>query len=268
MKSTDNNKLILDYKTAGKGNTTLVFVHGAFIDKEYWNAQMEYFGSNYKVVSIDLAGHGKSGKNRNDWSIQALGEDVVTLIKELGLTNVILIGHSLGGDVILEVAIKIPQLILGFVGIDNFKNAGTELSEQIQKQIDSILQNLKQDFSNTSEMFARQALLTAATNKEITERIIHDYRNFDKRIGVEIISSSFSFYLRERELLQQLKLKLYLINVDYFPINEEPLKKYPASGYEILNIHGSCHYPMIESPDVFNSILSEIIGNRILKVIA
>jgi sigma-B regulation protein RsbQ len=259
MKTIERDHVKIDYGVTGNSDTTLLFVHGAFIDKDYWDAQVKYFSPNYKVVTVDLAGHGKSGKNRTDWSIQALGEDIVTVIEELNLSNVILIGHSFGGYVILEAANRIPQAIRGLVGIDNFKNAGGETTEEIQTQIDWILEQLKSDFPNTSELFVRQVLVTPSTNSTISDRIVKDFRSFDPMIGVQILNSSFTYYKRERELLQQLKLRLYLINVDYTPTNEDLLKKYVQSGYEISQLHGSCHYPMIEKPEEFNHLLQEII---------
>jgi sigma-B regulation protein RsbQ len=259
MITSNNDISLLDYNIAGGGDVTLLFVHGAFINQTYWNAQVEYFKKQFRVITIDLAGHGKSGANMKDGSIQTMGEDLVEFINKMELSKIILIGHSMGGDVILEAATRIHGKIIGFIGIDNFKNAGTAFPEEIQKQTNLIIKSLKEDFSNTSEAFARQALLTASTDPEIRQRVINDYRNFKKEWAVKIISSSFSYYLMERELLQQLKLKLYLINVDYFPMNEAPLKIYPKSGYKVFNIHGSCHYPMIEVPSEFNLVLEEII---------
>ncbi len=259
MKTIERDNVRFDYAITGKGETTLLFVHGAFINKDYWNEQVEYFSPDYQVVTIDLAGHGKSGKDRNDWSIQAMGDDIITLIKELNLSNIILIGHSFGGDVILEVACKVPDLITGFVGVDNFKNAGAEMPEEIQKQVDQVISYLKNDFSNASEIYVRRALITSSTDGLISNRIIKDYRNFDPVAGVSIITSSFSYFSRERELLKRLTFKLYLINVDYFPTNEDLLKKYAHSGFRISQINGSCHYPMIEKPVEFNRLLQDII---------
>lgn len=259
MKTIERDNVMLDYTITGKGTTTLVFVHGAFIDKTYWNAQLDYFSTNYQVLCIDLAGHGKSGNHRSDWSIEALGKDVVAVVEALHLSNIILIGHSLGGDVILEVASAIPDKVIGFVGIDNFKNAGTEMPPMIQTIINQALVMMETDFASVSEDFARQSLLTPLTETSISERVMSDYRNFNPKIGLEILKSSFAYYNRERELLQGLKVKLHLINVDYIPTNEELLKKYARSGYEVSKIQGTCHYPMIESTEGFNEILEKII---------
>lgn len=248
-----------DYILSGEGSITLVFIHGAFIDKDYWQAQVDYFSKKFKVVAIDLAGHGKTSGNHNNWSIQELGEDIVTVINDLKLSEIVLIGHSLGGDVILEVASRIPNKVIGFVGIDNFKYAGTIMPPEIHRQIDQALVLMQTDFANVSEYFARQSLMTANTDILISERIIKDYRNFNPQIGTALLKSSFNYYAREKELLQKLEVKLYLINVDYLPTHEELLKMYAHSGYEILPIQGTCHYPMIENPEEFNHLLEKVI---------
>ncbi len=247
------------YKESGNGDTTLLFVHGAFIDMNYWSSQVDFFMHRYHVVTIDLPGHGASGKNRANWTIQEYGKDVCYLIKKLNLKNVILIGHSMGGDVILEVAAEFPDSVIGFIAVDNFKNAGTEMPKEFQSQSAYILEMLKTDFANTSENYAKLVLLTDLTDKAISGRVVSDYRNMDKSIGFSLISDAFSYYGRERDLMKQLKHKMYLINVDYYPTNEELVKKYAASGCEIIQIKGTCHFPMIENPNEFNLLLQETI---------
>jgi len=259
MKTTGIENVKLDYLMSGEGSITLLFIHGAFIDKNYWQSQLDYFSKYYRVVCIDLAGHGLSGNNHTEWSIQVLAEDIVNVIITLDLSDIILIGHSLGGDVILEVADKIPERIKGFVGIDNFKNAGTAMPPEIQQIINQALVLMQTDFAAISGDFARQSLLTSSTDNVISERIMKDYMNFNPQIGLALLKSSFTYYDRERELLQKLRVKLYLINIDYIPTNETLLKMHLHSGYEIYKLKGSCHYPMIENPDEFNQLLEKII---------
>lgn len=259
MATIERDNVKIAYNLTGTGDTTLLFVHGSFIDMNYWSAQIDYFKPQYQVLTIDLPGHGKSGKNRNLWTIQEYGNDVCRVMKELHLKNVILIGHSMGGDIILEASAKCPDSVIGFVGVDNFKNAGTAMPAEIQNQIDQIMKMLKSDFANTSEKFAKQALLSPSTDKTIIDRVVTDYRNMDKNIGIDLISSAFTYSEREQDLMTLLKFKMFLINVDNIPTNEVSLKKYAASGYDILPIKGTCHFPMIEKPDEFNRLLQDII---------
>jgi pimeloyl-ACP methyl ester carboxylesterase len=259
MVSIKRENVPIAYLDEGSGNTTLLFVHGAFIDKKYWAAQIAYFKEQYRVIAVDLPGHGHSGNNRTIWNIREYGKDICFLIRELKLNNVVLIGHSMGGDVILEVAVQCPKAVCGFIGIDNFKNAATPLSDEMQQLSETVLKMLAADFANTSEAFARQALLSASTDPAIADRVVADYRNMNKAIGIELIADCFSCYQRERELMAQLNVKMNLINVGNSPTNEEPLKKYAASGYEVLPIKGTCHYPMLETPDELNRMLEGVL---------
>src|SRR5690606_38280884 len=112
---------VIDFVDSLNGNTTLFFIHGAFIDNTYWKSQIDHFSEKYRVIAMDLPGHGNSGSNRNNYNIEEFGKDAVALIDHLNLEKVILIGHSLGGDVALEVAVALPEKIIGFIGVDTLK---------------------------------------------------------------------------------------------------------------------------------------------------
>lgn len=254
-----HHDLHLNYSLTGIGDITLVFVHGSFLDETYWDAQIDYFSSSYQVVSIDLAAHGKSGNNRSTWTIEQFGQDVIALLKVLQLKNVILIGHSMGADAILEAAVLYPQAVIGVIAIEAFKNAGTALPEEYQQQIQQLETRLKTDFSNTAEEYARMNLLTPETSPAITGRIVKAYREAYEPMGIESTIDVFHYYERERELLQQLAFKLHLINVNYKPTNTEALDHYAAKSYELVQMKGSSHFPMIENPRETNELLGAAI---------
>jgi sigma-B regulation protein RsbQ len=241
----------------GQGDLTLIFVHGSFIDSSYWREQMETFRARYRVIAIDLPGHGESGRNRKEWSIQDFARDVSEIIYQLNLQNVILIGHSIGADIILELAATNPQRIIGVVAVESLRSAG-ELPEEIQKQVDGILKNLREHYEDTCAMYARQGLLTVNTSKEIQNKIINVYRNSYQPMGLASVDSLFHFSAREQELLRTLKFKLHLINVNYAPTNEDLLKKYCNNGYSLTILNGTCHFPMLEIPDELNRALEKV----------
>ena len=255
----EHNKVNIAYREEGSGDTTLLFVHGAFINKEYWKDQVSYFSKDYHVVTLDLGGHGQSGINRSSWTIAEFAQDVIMLIKTLNLKNVVLIGHSMGADVCLEIADQYPDLIIGLVAVDYFKNAGTAMPPEVQKQVNSILSQLKTNFSDTTEAYVRQGLITEQTDRDLAQRVIADYRNAYQEMGIQNIEEVFGFYSRQRVLLQRLQFKLHLINVDYRPTNEALLKKFAGDGYELIQIQGTSHYPMLENSTALNTALAEVI---------
>src|SRR5262245_66243165 len=68
----------------GKGDTALVFLHGWCGDREYWKHQVGEFAAGYRVVTLDQAGHGESGKERKSWTTSGLAADVEAVVKALG----------------------------------------------------------------------------------------------------------------------------------------------------------------------------------------
>ena len=78
------------YDVKGKGYPTLIFVHGWSRNRNDWDGQIDYFVQKHRVVRLDLAGHGESGCNRNDWSISAFSQDVIAVIEKLDLDRIVL----------------------------------------------------------------------------------------------------------------------------------------------------------------------------------
>ena len=100
--STDG--ICLAYEIHGSGVPAIVLVHGWSCDRSYWDGQVAPLSAKFQVVAVDLAGHGESGSGRAAWTIEAFGADVADVVDELALESVILVGHSMAGDVIVEAA--------------------------------------------------------------------------------------------------------------------------------------------------------------------
>lgn len=263
MSQFQHHDVAIDYHVSGHGDTTLLFVHGSFIDQTYWAEQVRYFSPRYQVVTLDLPGQGQSGRNRTDWSIEGYGEDVIALINKLALTRVILIGHSIGSAVVLEAAIAHPKPIIGLIAIESFQNAATPMPDDFRQQIDGILAGLETDFADTNEQFVRQGLVTPQTPLWLTDKIVAAYRQAYPPMGRATTKQVFEYYGREQVLLPQLQVKLHLINVNYQPTNKAPLRRYVTAGYELIQLPGTSHYPMLESP----SLLNDAIGRMITEII-
>lgn len=259
MNSILSNGTTISYHSYGSGPATLLFVHGSFIDQTYWKEQISFFKEKYRVITMDLAGHGESGTNREVWTLQSMAEDIVSLIKELRLENVILIGHSLGANLALMAASAYPAPLIGFIAVDNFKNLATPLPPEYESQVDEIIANSKKAYADTNEQYARMVLLTPQTPQWITDKIVAAYRNSYEPMGQQTLPQFFVMDRIERDVLPSLKIKMNLINVSYMPTNKEALERNAVNGYALIEIAGTCHYPMLESPKALNEALDEVI---------
>lgn len=259
MKTIISNGTAISYNVYGSGPATLLFVHGSFIDQSYWKEQVSFFKEKYKVVTMDLAGHGESGTNRKEWTLRGMADDVVNVIKELNLQDVILIGHSLGANLILMAATAYPGPVIGFIAIDNFKNLATPLPAEYASQVEEIIESSKKAYADTNEHYARMVLLTPDTPRWITDKIVDAYRHSYEPMGQQTLPQFFVMDQIEREVLPLLRPKMNLINVNYMPTNVAALEKNAVNGYTLLEIAGTCHYPMLESPKALNEALDEVI---------
>ena len=105
-----------------------MFVHGWSCDRSYWAAQTRHFSSRYRVVAVDLAGHGESGIGRESWTMEAFGGDVAAVIEGLDLRDAVLIGHSMGGDAIVEAAVPARDVVKGLVWVDVYPSLDEALT--------------------------------------------------------------------------------------------------------------------------------------------
>lgn len=103
----------------------------------YW-----HISEKYKVVNIDLPGFGESGNNRQKWTMEAFGEDVVAVIRKLNLNQVVLVGFSMGGPVVIEAANRVPDRIAGIVLVDNMKNPDNTFPPPVVSYMDSVMMDL------------------------------------------------------------------------------------------------------------------------------
>jgi len=98
------------YRTAGSGETVLVFVHGIAGSSATWVPVMERLdGDRYTMLAPDLLGHGESAKPRGDYSLGAYASGIRDLMLVLGHERATFVGHSLGGGIAMQLAYQFPE---------------------------------------------------------------------------------------------------------------------------------------------------------------
>lgn len=106
----------LNYKLQGNKQPILL-MHGLFGSLDNLNMLAKDLVVNYQTIQVDLRNHGQSPWS-NIMNYQAMAEDIVELCHDLQLQNLILIGHSMGGEVALQLSQLIPQQIAKICVID------------------------------------------------------------------------------------------------------------------------------------------------------
>ncbi len=251
----------LHYRYKGSGKITLLFIHGWNINSSYWDEQIDFFSEAYSVYAIDLPGFGKSKAERSNWSMEEYALDVKDFIKTLELKNIILIGHSMSGGIVVEVALKSSDEILGVIGVDNLKTIGrTSLLEE-KLQIDNFIGNMHTNFKGTVGAYVDERLLPPKSTDEIRKRVKKDFEDADPNISTEVYRNLVAFSESLDEKLKMLPQKLHLINSDMRPTLEKGLEETCLNGYEVHTIRDTGHFPMIEKSAEFNGLLTEVLNS-------
>ena len=89
----------------GKG-FPLVLVHGFLGSSKMWEPQIDFFKDNFRVITPDLPGFGKSNKAKLHNSIQSISNLILECLKEKKINKFHLLGHSMGGMIVQEMAKK------------------------------------------------------------------------------------------------------------------------------------------------------------------
>lgn len=98
------------YYDAGRGEP-LVLIHGVGMRAEAWQPQIDRFEQQYRIIAVDLPGHGLSAPIEEDANLDDYVDWAEQLIRQLGLGPVNIAGHSMGALIALGLAVKAPSLV-------------------------------------------------------------------------------------------------------------------------------------------------------------
>lgn len=108
----------LSYRLAGDGPPILL-VHGITSSSRTWEAVIDGLAEHHTVIAPDLPGHGSSDKPRGDYSLGAYASALRDLLVVLGLPEVTIVGHSLGGGIAMTFAYQFPERVQRLVLVDS-----------------------------------------------------------------------------------------------------------------------------------------------------
>jgi pimeloyl-ACP methyl ester carboxylesterase len=253
---TSPDGVAIHYTDTGQGSPALVFVHGWSCDATYWDAQVAHFAAKHRVVAIDLAGHGDSGQDRKAYTMEAFGADVAAVLAQLDLKDAVLVGHSMGGAVIVEAALAAPDRVAGLVGVDNFQNVNLRLPPE---SIDVFLASFEADFTPRVRAWV-SGFFPAGADSALAAGIAADMASAPPAVGLSAMRELLHWYGgRATERLPLLKAPLMCINADMQPTQVEPIKAL-VPGYQLRTMAGRGHFLMREDPAGFNKLLGETVG--------
>ena len=240
----------IHYESTGSGAPALVFVHGWLGNVRWWDAQRDHFAARHQVVTIDLAGHGCSGKTRTDWSIARYGDDVRAVLDRIAAPEVVLVGHSMSGPNVVAAAAGRREVV-GIVLVDTMKNLDRAMPIE---QANQIMAMYRSDFPRAVNDLLPQYLYSPSTPPEVRARLQREFLATPAEFAVTAIEPLYKSDLAA--LAAAIRVPVRNIVGDLEPVDTEVNRKH-FGDYDVLRLPAVGHYPMLEKPAEFNAALED-----------
>jgi pimeloyl-ACP methyl ester carboxylesterase len=106
------------YEQSGRGDPEILFIPGWCSDVSAFRPQFDYFGASHRVTALDLRGCGRSDATSDGYRVSELANDVASFCRVVGIEQAIVVGHSLGGMIALELGAHHPGIPRAVVLVD------------------------------------------------------------------------------------------------------------------------------------------------------
>jgi pimeloyl-ACP methyl ester carboxylesterase len=218
----------IEYQIYGHGDPAIVLVHGWLNNANYWNAQLDDLKVRYTVVTLNLAGHGASDKNRSDWSIANYAQDVVAVVRQIPNSKLVLVGHAMGAPIVLDAAGRIGANFIGHM-----------------------------------HEFVGQYLFTKDANPAFVRKVADDMALASPEVGIGSLEALYRYDFGA--VLPEIKVPIIAINSDLNMRTDEARIKKSAPTFRAIVVPGSGHFLMMEAPQLFNPILLQAIESLVTQ---
>jgi pimeloyl-ACP methyl ester carboxylesterase len=242
----------IPYEVAGAGDATVVLVHCWMCDRTFWSAQVPVLAERYRTLALDLPGHGEASAGRAAWSVAGYGDDVAALLRELDLSNVVLVGHSMGGPVSLRAAALSPGRVRGIVAIDTLHDAEFDMAAALE----DFLPTFESDYVGTCGGFV-DSMFPEEGVDEIKATVRAKGCSEDRReIGVALMKNFGDIDMRS--WFADAGVPIRAIQAPTNPTAIETNRKY--ADFDAVILEGVGHYPHMTRPEQFNPLLLDAVA--------
>jgi 3-oxoadipate enol-lactonase len=234
----------------------LVFVHGFTTTSEFWGEQAKEFSETYRVVRINLPGHGASpAPLSRGYGLDDFVEDINQVFRELGIEKAVLIGLSMGGIVAQKFALKHGHLLKALVLADTTAHGiGPEATA------DAFLRAVaKQGYTKAVQDLSDMSFSSSASPavREWARREVIQTPEFVARAAVRSLNDADT-----RGALSQIEVPTLVIAGEQdrvTPPQESEILANGIRGSTLALIPGAGHFSMVEDPVAFDRILRKFV---------
>ncbi|HTW65203.1 MAG TPA: alpha/beta hydrolase [Bryobacteraceae bacterium] len=238
----------------GKGPKTVVLVHGWTCDETTWSEQVPVLSKKYRVITLDLPGHGKSGSPADGkLSMDLFARAVEAVRAEAKADHVVLVGHSMGTPVIVQYARLYPQHVSALVFVDGLVSLGNGRGPAPDpKQVEG------PDGTKYRENMIR-GMFSKSTTPANQAKILHMMLAAPQSTAYGAMQATFDPAIWKGDVLSMPILGIY---ADHSGLNNPEYMKAHFPDLEYHEVAGTGHFVMLDNPKEFNRLLLAFLSRQ------
>lgn len=258
IKSIQLENITIEYLLTGEGNSeAILFVHGLGANLSQFEFQQRYFSKEFKVLSVNLRGHGNTllthALTSSDVELYKMANDITTLLDCLDISKVHYVGNSMGGNVgfeVLKVKPNVLKTLTTYGTTGQLKTSGFALGVMkfVQKiMTPSMRGNLSKIAGQTNESKTKIKEMMVKAEKTTILSLVPILANFD--------------YL---EVIKKSKTPCMIIkgekDKEINNVIGTTIREFKNRGdFELQEMNGVGHFANLDNPDYFNKVIEEYI---------
>lgn len=235
--------VVLRGEERGSGDSSVVLVHGWCCDRSFLAPQLEALSRGHRIVSLDLRGHGRSDGKGSDCSLGAMADDLAHVIAQEGLDRPLVVGHSMGGVVALDLAVRHPEHVGAIAMLDSLVAIPSRLTG-LAEGLTLLLAS--QRFRETVAEFVEQWLLAPTTDRALRDRAVETMVEADPDVALQAWQSLVEY--DDRGALKSCPVPILFVAASNSVASLEELPDLNAD-LELVCMRDVSHFLPLEAPE-------------------
>jgi len=240
----------IHWTASGNGAPALILVHGWTCDETSWQGQVPSISQKYRVITLDLPGHGKSGSPKDGkFSMELFARAVEAVRSEAKVEKAVLAGHSMGTPVIRQYALMYPQRVAALVLVDGLVQfAGNAPPFPIPQ------------LTGSEGLKAREGIIRGmfgpATSPQLQKHILQMMMGTKEATAAGAMAATWDQSSLKNDVISVPVIGIY---AERSALADRAGMKRLYSNLDYREIPGTRHFLMMEKPDEFNRLLSDFL---------
>lgn len=233
------------YESVGKG-LPIVFVHGSMGSRISWDFQRP-LSEEYRLVFLDLPGHGGADPLDEEISVKLYAGYVVDFVRGLGIEKMVVVGHSLGGAICIQLALDYPELLRAVVLVGSGAKLGVH---------PTILEALRNNFEESVELAIGGMAFAEKADPGLVEMAKNECLKCRQGVGYLDFAACNEFDVRERVSEINVPTLIIVGSEDKLtPVKWSRYLNEKISNSSLKIIENAGHMVMLEQPEELNQAL-------------